>query len=637
MKIKITHLSIPVLALLMLACTTKEKQVERPPEIALESFFKNPEKTSYRISPEGTRFSYRAPFEERMNIFVQEIGRDEAVQITFETDRDISGYFWANDNRILYLKDNGGDENFKLYGVDVDGKNQVCFTDFENVRTGIIDRLDDIPNEIIISMNKRNPQAFDPYRLNIVTGELTMLYKNPGNITDWLTDHDGKLRVATAVTDMVNTTILYRETEKDEFKPIITTSFKETMSPQFFTFDNKKLYASSNIGRDKAEIVIFDPATGKETETLFSNELVDVESLSYSKKRKVLTKAIYTTDMVNFKFFDKESEKMYNRVKKELSAYDCYFTSTNTDEDKFLVRTYSDKSLGAYYIYDKNTDELKLISAVSPWMDESHMAEMKPIKYTSRDGKTIHGYLTLPVGVDAKNLPMVVNPHGGPWARDNWGFNPEIQFLANRGYAVLQMNFRGSTGYGREFWESSFKQWGQSMQDDITDAVQWAIDQGYADKERIAIYGGSYGGYATLAGLAFTPDLYKCGVDYVGVSNMFTFMNSLPPYWEPYRQMLYEMAGDPVKDSLMLANVSPVFHADKITAALFVAQGANDPRVNLAESDQMVAAMKARGIKVEYMVKDNEGHGFRNQENRFDFYRTMEKFLDANLMNGNVN
>ncbi len=632
MRISTTYLCIPVLAIFVFACTAKEAKVERPPKIALEDFFKNPLKTSYRISPEGTKFSYRAPFEDRMNIFIQEIGSKDAVQITFEKDRDISGYFWANDNRILYLKDSGGDENFKLYGVDIDGKNQVCFTDFENVRTGIIDRLDAIPNEIIISMNKRDPRAFDPYRLNIVTGELTMLYENPGNITGWMTDHNGKLRIATAVTDMVNTTVLYRETEKDEFKPIITTSFKENMSPQFFTFDNKKLYASSNLGRDKSEIVIFDPATGKETETLFANDMVDVEGLSYSKKRKVLTKATYTTDMVNFKFFDKESEDMYNRVKKELSAYDCYFTSSNKNEDKFLVRTYSDRSLGAYYIYDKNTDELELISEVSPWMNESQMAAMKPIKYTSRDGKTIHGYLTLPVGVDAKNLPMVVNPHGGPWARDHWGFNPEIQFLANRGYAVLQMNFRGSTGYGREFWECSFKKWGQEMQDDITDAVHWAIAEGYADKDRVAIYGGSYGGYATLAGLAFTPDLYKCGVDYVGVSNMFTFMNSLPPYWEPYRQMLYEMAGDPVKDSVMLAKVSPVFHADKIKAALFVAQGANDPRVNLAESDQMVAAMKARGVNVEYMVKDNEGHGFRNQENRFEFYRAMEKFLDANMM-----
>jgi len=632
MRINKTYLLIPILAVFIFISLATENKLEQPPKIALEEFFKNPQKISFRISPDGTRFSYRAPFEDRMNIFIQEIGREEAVQITFEKDRDIAGYFWANENRILYLKDNGGDENYKLYGVDIDGKNLVCFTDFEMVRTTIIDRLDAIPNEIIISMNKRDHSAFDPYRLNIVTGELTMLYENPGNIISWLTDHNGKLRVATAVTDMVNTTLLYRENEKDDFKPVITTSFKESMRPQFFTFDNKKLYASSNMGRDKSEIVIFDPVTGKETETIFSNDMVDVEELFYSKKRKVITKAIYRAEMVNFKFFDEESETIYDRVKKDLPAYDCYFISTNTKEDKFMIRTYSDRSLGAYYIYDKNTDELKLISQVSPWMDESHMAKMKPIKYTSRDGKTIHGYLTLPVGVDAQNLPLVVNPHGGPWIRDEWGFNPEIQFLANRGYAVLQMNFRGSTGYGRAFWESSFKQWGLKMQDDITDAVQWAIDEGYADENRIAIYGGSYGGYATLAGLAFTPDLYKCGVDYVGVSNIFTYMNSLPPYWEPYRHMLYEMAGDPVKDSVMLTKVSPVFHADKIKAPLFVAQGLNDPRVNVAESDQMVAAMKARGLKVEYMVKDDEGHGFRNQENRFEFYRAMEKFLNTNMM-----
>lgn len=633
MQIKIKYLFLAVMAISMLACSTPAKKVERAPKIALEDFFKNPEKSGYKLSPKGDKYSYMAPFERRMNIFVQEVGSDSTIQLTFAKDRDIAGYFWANDNRILYLKDDGGNENFRLYGVDIDGGNQVCFTDFENVRVGIIDRLEEIDDQVIISMNKRNPQVFDPYRLNIITGEMTMLYENPGNITGWMTDHQGKLRVATAVTDMVNSTILYRDTEKDEFKPIITTSFKEELAPHFFTFDNKKLYASSNLGRDKQQIVIFDPETGKETETLFANDEVDVEGLYYSRKRKVLTAARYTTDMVNYKFFDQETEKMYNRVKGELSAYDCYFVSTNKDEDKYLIRTYSDRSLGAYYFYDKKSDKLSLISSVSPWLDESHMAPMKPIKYTSRDGKTIHGYITLPVGLEAKNLPMVVNPHGGPWARDRWGFSPEIQLLANRGYAVLQMNFRGSTGYGREFWESSFKQWGRTMQDDITDGVKWAIEQGIADKDRVAIYGGSYGGYATLAGLAFTPDLYKCGVDYVGVSNMFTFMNTIPPYWEPMRQMFYEMAGDPVKDSLLLVEVSPALQAHKIKAPLFIAQGANDPRVNKDESDQMVLAMKARGVEVQYMVKDNEGHGFRNEENRFEFYRAMEKFLATHLGN----
>jgi len=268
---------------------------------------------------------------------------------------------------------------------------------------------------------------------------------------------------------------------------------------------------------------------------------------------------------------------------------------------------------------------------VSPWLDENELAPMKPIQYTSRDGMTIPGYLTLPVGAKHENLPVVVNPHGGPWARDGWGFNPEVQFLANRGYAVLQMNFRGSTGYGKEFWQASFKQWGRTMQDDITDGVEWLKEQGIADPSRIGIYGGSYGGYATLAGVTFTPELYACGVDYVGVSNIFTWMAAIPEYWKPYREMLYEMVGHPENDKELLESVSPFFHVDRIQVPMLVAQGANDPRVPKAESDQIVEQLRARGVEVEYMVKDNEGHGFANEENRFDFYRAMESFLGQHL------
>ncbi len=634
MRNKRVLLSLLMLALmLMVACSTGKKADSSAPIIPLEDFFKNAEKTSFQISPDGTYYSFKASYENRMNIFVQEIGSEKEVQVTFETDRNVAGYFWANNERLLFLKDDGGDEDFKLYGVNIDGSNSFCLTDFENVRTGIIDDLPDIPEYIIIGMNKRNPQVFDPYRLDINSGEMKMLYENPGNISGWLTDHDGKLRVAIAVTDMINTSLLFRDNEEEDFREVLTVSFKETIAPHFFTFDNKKLYISSDLGRDKTEIVIFDPSIGKETEKLFSHPEVDVGRLSYSRKRKVITAARFTTDKLGYKFFDTESEKMYKRVQSELPEYEIYFVSTNLDEDKFLIRTYSDRSLGAYYLYDKTTDGLNHLADVSPWLNEAHMAKMKPIKYIARDGKTIHGYLTLPVGVKAKNLPLVVNPHGGPWARDRWGFNPAVQFLANRGYAVLQMNFRGSTGYGKEFWNSSIKQWGLAMQDDITDGVKWVISNGIADKNRVAIYGGSYGGYATLAGLAFTPDLYKCGVDYVGISNLFTFLETIPPYWEPYRQMWYELVGDPQKDSLLLVAASPVFHVDKIKAALFVAQGANDPRVKKAESDQIVEAMKARGIDVEYMVKDNEGHGFRNEENRFDFYRAMESFLAKHLQN----
>lgn len=631
---KLNVLLMLALAMAIGACQgNSEKAPEKTmtvQEIPLKDFFKNPEKSSYEISPNGDYFAFMAPYENRMNVFVQKIGSEESTRLTDVTDRDIAGFMWANNNRILYLKDNGGDENFGIYGINIDGSNPQNLTAFDGVKTQIIDELEGLDDFIMVGLNKRNPQIFDPYRLNITTGDLEMLYENPGNVSGWMTDHDGKLRIA-VTTDGVNNSLLYRETEKDDFKTILTTNFKESMSPQFFTFDNKNLYAVSNLGRDKAAAVIFDVKEGKETEVLFEHPEVDVSYIGYSDKRKVITAVSYTTDKRHRKYFDEETKTMMEFLENELAGYEIGIGSSNKNEDKYIVRTYSDKSRGAYYFYDKTEQKLEKIADVSPWLDESQMAEMKPIQYQSRDGLTINGYLTLPKGVEAKNLPVVMNVHGGPWARDNWGFNPEVQMLANRGFAVLQVNFRGSTGYGRSFWEASFKQWGQAMQNDVTDGAQWLIDQGIADPKRIAIYGASYGGYATLAGLAYTPNLYACGVDYVGVSNLFSFMKTIPPYWQQYLDMMYEMVGNPETDSAMLAAFSPALNAEKIVAPLFIAQGAKDPRVNIAESDQMVEAMKKRGVDVEYLVKAEEGHGFRNEENRFEFYEAMLGFLKTHI------
>ncbi len=631
MKKTIMYLSLATLLGFMVGCGNSKVDSNLIP---LENFFKNPEKSSYQISPDGKHFSYMAPVNSRMNIFVQEVGKTDAVQLTHETERDVAGYMWTNNSRILFLKDTGGDENYKLFGVDIDGNNLKGLTDFDKVRTMIIDDLPDNEEEIIIGLNKRNPQIFDPYRLNVITGEMTQLAENPGNIQGWMTDHDGKLRVAIAI-DVVDQILLYRENESQEFKQVLKTNFKESLSPVFFTFDNKYLYAVSNLGRDKSAFVTFDPKTGKEMEVLFENPNYDISDASYSHKRKVLTGVFWTGHKETGRhYFDAEYKALRENLAAKLPGYQFGVSSETKDENQMIVRTYTDKSRGAYYFYDKSTDELTKIADISPWLNEEEMNNMYCITYTSRDGYTIEGYLTLPNGYtmdSAKNLPVVVNPHGGPWARDTWGFNPEVQFLANRGYAVFQMNFRGSTGYGKNFWEISFKQWGLTMQDDITDGVNWLIEQGIADKNRIAIYGGSYGGYATLAGVTFTPDLYACGVDYVGVSNLFTFLKTIPPYWKPLLDMMYEMVGDPVTDSLQLAQTSPALNADKIKTPLFVAQGANDPRVNKDESDQMVDALKKRGVNVEYMVKDNEGHGFHNEENRFDFYRAMEKFLAVHM------
>ena len=611
--------------IISLACTA-----DKPPLIPMEDFFKNPQQAYFQISPDGDYISFIKPYENRMNIFVREIGSNEASRITSVTDRDIYWYLWKGNNRLLYLRDFGGDENFHIFGVDKDGQNPKDLTPFEGVKVNIIDEMENNDTDMLIGMNKRNREIFDAYRLNTVTGETTLVAENPGNIIGWMTDHDYKIRIAIE-TDGVNQTILYRNNEQEAFKKVMTTSFKDTFRPIFFTFDNKYVYALSNLQSDKDVIVKYDLVANKELELIYKNPDVDVSGLSYSKKRKVLTEIGYTDWKFKRKFLDKETEEIYKVLEAKFPDYEVYLTFNNRDEDIFIVRIISDRSLGSYYLYERKTGKISKLADRNPWLNEKDLAEMKPITYESRDGLTIHGYLTLPKGQEAKNLPVVVNPHGGPWARDAWGFNPEVQFLANRGYAVFQMNFRGSTGYGKEFWQSSFKEWGKKMQDDITDGVEWLIDQEIADPERIAIYGGSYGGYAALVGLAFTPDLYACGVDYVGVSNIFTWLNAIPPYWEPYREMLYEMVGNPKDDSLLLVSVSPIFHVDSIKAPILVAQGANDPRVNKGESDHIVEALRKRGIEVEYIVKDNEGHGFANEENRFDFYRAMEEFLGKHL------
>lgn len=627
-------LKLPALAVLMLmhACsTTDTRQSDQLAEVLpLEDFFKDSEKGQFRISPNGEKIIFTAPHLGRQNVFVQALGDTNAIPITTETDRSVYNAFWEGDNRIVYVKDIGGDENTHIVSVKPDGSGLQDHTPFEKVASEVLDVLEDRAEEMLITSNKRDPQVFDVYLLNTLTNQMTMVAKNPGNITSWITDHDGKIRAALTA-DGVNTSLLFRETEKDEFKTVLTTSFKETLQPFLFTFDNKNLFCGSNLGRDKVALVEFDPRSGKEIKVIYENPDVDINGVDFSRKRKVLTQVNFENEKPGRHFLDDMSRDLHEKIHKRIPDYHFDITRWNKDEDKLLVFTYSDRYSGGYYFYDLGNDRFEKLADFKPWLQEDNMAEMKPVSYTSRDGLTIPGYLTLPKGVEPKNLPVVINPHGGPWARDSWGFNPETQFLANRGYAVLQMNFRGSTGYGKNFWQSSFKQWGRTMQDDITDGVNWLIKEGIADSTRVAIYGGSYGGYATLAGITLTPDLYCCAVDYVGVSNMFTFMNTIPPYWEPYRKMFYEMVGDPVSDSVMLAAVSPVYLVDKIKCPLFVAQGANDPRVNIDESDQIVKALQQRGISVEYLVKDNEGHGFYNQENRLEFYGGMERFFEKHL------
>lgn len=605
---------------------------DRQHKYSVEDFFRIPEKSDYKISPDGSTISFVGPYDRRRNIFIQSRNDNESIRITEETDRDIAGYAWANSQRLIFIKDSGGDENFKLYGIDKDGQNLSDLTPFDKVRIQIIDSLPEQEDYMIIGMNHNNPMLFEPYRININNGELTQVATNDNPtepLEGWMCDNEGRLRICSKTIEGVNHAIMYRDSEDDEFNEVIRTNFKDQLIPvQFDAEDSHVLYCLSNLNRDKTVFIKFDMHQNQEVgPVLMQHDDFDIAGVHWSKKRKKIVAASYVGWKTEFKYFDEQSEQLYNKWQKLLPGVEVRGVSVDKEERVYILRTFTDRSLGAYFIYDVESESLEKIAEVSPWLNEDDLSEMKPIEYKSRDGVLIRAYLTLPTGTIDKPTALVVNPHGGPWVRDSWAYNPEVQLMASRGYAVLQMNYRSSTGYGKSFWELGFKQWGKTMQDDITDGVQYLIDQGIADKEKIGIYGGSYGGYATLAGICFTPQLYRCAIDFVGVSNLFTFMNTIPPYWKPYLDMLKEMVGDPEIDKDYMTQASPAFHVDKIETPLFVVQGANDPRVNIDESDQIVKSLRERSIDVPYLVKYDEGHGFAKEENKFEFYKAMLGFL----------
>ena len=561
--------------------------------IPLQNFFKNPETAQVKISPNGKYLAYLKPYKRRLNIHVRTIGvPNSEKRLTSQTDRGIYSFFWKENDTLIFIRDFGGDGNTQIFRVSAEGKNEKSITPFKGVMHHIVDDLEDVSKEeILIDSNKRDSKVFDVYRLNVKTGKIQLVAQNPGHFTDWLADHKGRLRLAKA-TDGVNTAIYYRKTEKEKFELLLQINFKNTFDPLMFDFENENLYVKSNLNRDKKVIQLFNPKTKKPEKvlkTIFSHPRLDAGGIIVSKKRKKLLGFWYIDWKREYKWLDEKRAGIYQDLLKQLPNREVTITSKNKEEDLFVIYADSDRNPGAYYLYHVKSKNLDKIVDIMPWLKAEELSKIQPIQYQSRDGLTIHGYLTLPKGSSGKNLPLIVNPHGGPSYRDSWGYSSVVQFLANRGYAVLQMNFRGSTGYGKKFWKAGFKQWGRAMQDDITDGVNHLIKKGIVNKDKVCIYGVSYGGYATLAGVAFTPDLYACGVNYVGISNLFTLMKTMPPYWEPYREKFYEKIGHPVKDKELLTKVSPIFHTDKIKAPLFVVHGANDPKVKKAEADQIVS------------------------------------------------
>lgn len=609
---------------------------------SVEDYFARPKARSFNLSPDGTYLSYREKDENRKNhVYVKNLASGEVARVIEEKEELIRGFGWANDSRLLYVMDKGGNEDYHLFAVDVDGKNQKELTPFDGVKVNILESLDEDKDHIIISMNKNNPQIYEPYKINIVTGELKQLYKNEdvaNPINSYEFDKDGNLRGFAKLRNGVNIDYYYT-TDGENYEVKKQLNWKDAFAILSFNYATEykhDAYVLSNLDSDKTEIYLYDLKDDKIVKKLFSNDEYDLGGMSLSKKRG------YELDSYSYEGVknvivpvSKYYKKMHKKITKKFPGYNYSIADVTDDESKYLIFIQSDKLYGTYYSYEPSKGSFDLLYNLMPNLKENDMAEMRPIQFKSRDGLTINGYITLPKeAIEGQKVPVIVNPHGGPQGiRDSWGFNPEAQLFASRGYATLQVNFRISGGYGRKFLESGFKQIGRKAMDDVEDGLQYVIDKGWVDKDNAAIYGGSHGGYAVLRGLTKTPDLYACGVDYVGVSNLFTFMDSMPAYWKPYLKIIKEIwyDADVAEEKTIMEEVSPVNHIDKIKKPLFVVQGANDPRVNIDESDQIVSALRARNINVPYMVKYDEGHGFAKEENSIELYKYMVGFFAKHL------
>lgn len=606
--------------------------VEEPELIPKEILFGNPENTIPRISPDASKLAYIAPVDNVLNIWVKTVGKDDERPITNDDNRGIYRYFWAEDNKhIIYLQDVDGNENWRLYQVDLETNEIKDLTPFEDVQVRIIDRDKNYPNELLIEMNKEDEMLHDAYHLDLLTGELLLIAKNPGNILKWKTDTDFNIRAAFAATPDGGFDLLIREDNDSEWTELLTWDSENALSsyPVSFSKDGDYLYLMDSRNSNTSRLVKLEISTGN-IEVIAEDPIYDVSSVFIHPDDYNIQAVSFTKERDEWIVLDKTIEDDFNIIK-ELDDGDFFIYNRDNNNENWLVAFTRDIGPVPFYLYNRNTKEATFLFYNQPNLNNYTLSSIEPISFQSRDGLTIHGYITFPVGKERENLPMVLNVHGGPYARDTWGYNPEVQWLANRGYAVLQINFRGSIGYGKDFINAADKEWGGKMHDDLIDGVNWAIDQGYADPEKIAIYGGSYGGYAALVGATFTPDIFCCAVDIVGPSNLLTFIQSIPPYWSSIKAMLYKRIGNPETEEDFLISRSPLFKVDKIKIPVLIAQGANDPRVPQEESEQIVQAMIDNNIDYEYLLFEDEGHGFIKPENRLRFYSTAEKFLSKHL------
>jgi dipeptidyl aminopeptidase/acylaminoacyl peptidase len=623
-----------------------------PELISVEDFFSPPVRAGATMSPDGTRMAYLAPWKNRLNVWVQPLdpeggGDDAAHCVTTDETRSVLSYEWTDDPRwLLYVQDSGGDENWHVYRVDVEDPDApaVDLTPFPGAKA-FFELPGGMPGKAIVHLNKRTVELMDVYELDIGSGELTMVAENPGTVAGWLTGRNGEL-FAMALTPDGDVELHQWNAATKSLRSIAAydgADYPMGVFPMVVTPDGTGIWIGSNEGTDRTRLVRLDVATGKQiavdthsTSDLDSRGLVwptIPQPLILDRRTGGLLGARYLGERQVIQPLDPHFTDVLANVEK-LSDGDVGPLSSDKSGRRWIVTFNHDREPGYTYYYDHTTGESRLLFRPYPHLDPAKLAPMTPVTIRSRDGLDLQSYLTLPVGIEPTRLPMVLLVHGGPWARDWWRFDPEVQLFTNRGYAVLQVNFRGSTGFGKAFVKAAVGEFAGKMHDDLIDAVDWAVDKGYADPDRVAIYGGSYGGYATLVGITFTPDVFAAAIDYVGISSLVNFMRTLPATARPHLANNWHLfvgnPDDPDQQADMLAR-SPITKVDRIRTPLLVIQGANDSRVVQAESDNLVEALRARGVDVEYMIKDDEGHGFVNPDNLIDMYRAVERFLAEHL------
>lgn len=602
-------------------------------KIPVSDFFLQTDKSTYRLSPDGKHVGYLQNLENDNRVVTLVDVTGESTQIVSQTDSllgNVSNYFWTAPNEIVMSVRDPKDNLVHLYSYNLENKETNLLLQPGKNRLRFVTPVRKREGGILIGLNKRDSSVFDIYRFNLESKKLDLVAENPGNIIRWVQDLNGKLLVALAG-DSIQETLLYRKTEKEPFQVVTQNTFYNVVHPIGFVKDKPHhIYTLSNVNRDKASLVELDLNTGEEL-VLFSHPEVDISTGGYATESGEMVYAYLINDHRERHFLNSDFAKSYQGLADKLPGFELRVIDEDFSSKRFVIHAFTDQNPGGIYFYDGQNDKLQRIVEINPSLNGKKLANMKPISYTARDGKVIKGFLTLPINASNKPLPVIVYPHNGPDERNFWGYQADVQLFANRGYAVFQINFRGSTGYGKEFRKAGFKEWGGKIQEDISDGVEWLIDQRIADRNRIGIFGSGFGGYSALHGAIYRSDLYKAAASYGGFTNLFTHIKEVPPFLKPYVQKYYLTIGNPETESERLREMSPVFHAEKIKIPVFIAQGGKDSRSAVNETNQLVSKIRKNNIPITYLLREEEGRFFRKEENKIQLYEDLVTFFDTHL------